>query len=131
MFFIIGFDRRKGGEKEVYDKNGRRYVIYYLANCLSIFFIPILKTSKVFYIEVGGNAREISKEQYLQMAESGRVPEEFENMSNRAGDFQQAYESAYQQDKGTYAGGRCPICGNELDSSYAFCPYCGQKRPRA
>lgn len=131
MFFIIGFDRRKGGEIEIFGKDGRRYVVYYLANCLSIFFIPILKTAKVFYIEVGGNVREITKEQYQQMKGTGFVLEEFENMSARASEFQQAYEASYQQSEGDYVGGQCPVCGKELDTSYAFCPYCGQKRPRA
>lgn len=140
MFIIFGFDRRRGGEIMVCDKNGRRYTLFYIGNCFSIFFIPLFNISKSFYISVGGNQREITKEEYKQMKESGYVLEAYENMSEHSGGFRQAYDAAaYSQadpnngagnQENAYAGGVCPVCKKPLETSFAFCPYCGQKRPR-
>lgn len=135
MFFIFGIDSRKGGEVTACDSNGRRYSLFYVGNCFSLFFIPIFTFGKVYYISVGNCRREITREQYIEIKTRGIVPECFMGMEDN-GEFRQAYEAAgysgySQSEEGTYAGGICPICKKEVDESFAYCPHCGQKRPRA
>lgn len=134
MFLIFGFDTRKGGEITVNDRNGRRYTIFFIANCFTLFFIPIFSTSKVFYISVGSNQMEITKDEYKQMKDTGCVLGRFENMSSGTDEFRQAYEASQSYTNGEhtqYANDVCPVCKNKLESSFAFCPYCGQKQPKA
>lgn len=133
MFIIFGFGKRKGGEMTVYDNNGRRYIIFYIANYFSLFFIPLINTSKVFFISKDGRDMEITKDEYNQMKSGGFILHKFENMSNNNSDFNQGFNETCTDEKSNvnYANEVCPVCKNKLEKSFAFCPYCGQKQPRA
>lgn len=132
MFFIMGVSPRRGGEITLADKNGRRYTLFYVGNCLSLFFIPVFTFSKTYYISVGNNAQVITKDDYIDMRARDMVDSRFENMSNVSDEFRQAYEATQQGcNNGTeYANEYCPVCKNKLEGNFAFCPYCGQKQPR-
>ena len=127
MFFIFGFGNRKGGEAQAVDSVNRTYNLFYIGNCFSLFFIPVFTFAKIYYITLGNQSREISKEQYLEIKSSGRVPSELEGLMGS--DYGTSYKETAEQAK--YTGGICPVCKKELTDEFAYCPYCGQKRPRA
>ena len=130
MFFIIyGFGKRKGGEKALTDDYGRKYTIFYIGNYISLFYIPLFTFSKVYYITIGNNGKEITKEEYMHMNRTGKVMDKFMSMFYTDDNPQSTYNTA-ENNNYEYANEFCPVCKNKLESHSAYCPNCGQKQPR-
>lgn len=130
MFLIFGSGQRKGGNFEAHDKNGRRYAVFYIANFVSFFFIPLINFSKVYYISADGRQKEISKEEYLEIRERRTIPDTYECKFSSSSAFRQAFDEEYQgEDNGQCANDVCPVCRKKLESEFMYCPHCGQKQP--
>ena len=121
MFFIMGITN---GRKELeYDGNMNickhcgsycRYKIFYTYMCLTLFFIPVFKWSKEYFVENSccGRVYGINKEK-------GKMIEKGEDIVLNDDDFIQTEE--YKRIK------HCINCGYVTEEEFEFCPKCGNK----
>lgn len=129
MFIIMGMSQRKGGQFESYDKSGNRYTVFFIGNYFSLFFIPLFAFSKVYILEYGGQKQQITREEYNQIKQSGKIPDTYEGRVQAKEAFNNAYNQ--QAEPGaTYANECCPVCKSKLNETIAYCPHCGQKQPK-
>lgn len=122
MFFIIGISN--GIKNMEYFKNmickgcGRfgRAEAFMTYSCLSLFFIPIFKWGKKYFIKMSccGEIFEISPELGREIA-SGGTPDISDS------DLMHSPDISGPVDKS------CPCCGAQLDNGFAYCPYCGER----
>ena len=126
MFFIMGFGHKRSQAIEIQDTTGRKYMIFFLYDYFSFFFIPLIRYGKQYYIATEGVEREITKEEYLGMRESFQVDSKFVVAP-------QSYHGKTYEDvnakKDECANEYCPVCKNKLEKEHLYCPYCGQKQP--
>lgn len=77
--------------------------------CLRLFFIPLFKWHKKYYLRHSCGAMvALSEDEALKLLYAGATVEEIKT------------EEVYKGPK------KCPKCGQLLEESYQFCPYCGQ-----
>lgn len=119
MFFIGGMSSKQ--EKLDFSQNiicphcGKfgRYEVIMEYMCLSLFFIPILKWNRRYYVESSccGNSYSISNEFGDRIARGEQI-----NLTEQ--DLQLI------QSRGLYFTRRCPNCGFETQEDFEYCPRC-------
>ncbi len=119
MFFVIGMSPKRWQlsfrQQGICPVCGRmaRFEGWASANCLSLFFIPVLRFGKRYYLVSAccGASCELPRE-------LGR--------SMERGEVDRLDLSQFQ-----FSGGRpqgaCPGCGAEVDPAFSFCPHCGAR----
>jgi hypothetical protein len=96
------------------------YRLIKVYNYFHFFFIPIFKWGEVYYVEARccRAVFEIDKEVGRKLETGGDIP-------LTDADLRQAYTGSHSHG---YANERvCHTCGRNVDSSYSYCPYCGNK----
>lgn len=124
MFFIMGINQ--GRKKLDFDQlivcgNCGRYghlEVYLVYSCLSLFFIPIFKWGRSYYVRTSccdkmvpiaaGLGHQIEQGQLLALPED-IIPDTFGQKNGRK---------------------RCSSCGFETEEDYQFCPKCGKELSR-
>lgn len=124
MFFIMGISN---GRKELdYAPNSIhickkcasycRYKVYCTYMVLTVFFIPLFKWSKEYYVECSGCGTVFSLNKNL-----GKSIEHGADIIISADDIEEI--SCYQDNQ--YK--KCPKCGYMAEKGFEFCPKCGEK----
>jgi len=129
MFFILGIDQK---QKELTAQGpvicsdcGRyaRYQVYMTYMCLSLFFIPVLKWGRKYYVETSccHSLYELDAEvgNALRRGEDTEIRQEH---LTRLRSGKASYGSTYTNPARSR---RCPGCGYETEEDFAFCPKCG------
>jgi len=107
-----------------------RYQVYMVYTCLSLFFIPIFKWGRHYYVETSccHSLYELNPEIGNRLRHGEQVEiQTFDMKLVRQGRVQasQGYQDAAQN---TYAyGRRCLACGYETMEDFDFCPKCGEQ----
>jgi hypothetical protein len=128
MFFIGGITQ---GSKEIQyqaamfvcDRCGRygRYQVYMTYMCLSLFFIPVFKWNKKYYVKTTccGTVYELDAETGRRLAGGEDVTIRPENLTlvsdGHAGPSWQVPLK------------HCKVCGFETKENFDFCPKCGNR----
>lgn len=123
MFFIMGISQ---GEKKLnFDQTivcnhcGQygHLEIYMIYSYLSLFFIPIFKWGRRYFVKTTccGASAELDAELGHQI-ERGEVTSLPENMIPHSPDEYAPHRMH-----------RCPSCGFETEEDYQYCPKCGQR----
>ncbi len=144
MFFIIGIN---SGQKElpfhqlvvcgVCEGYGR-YQVFMTYTSLSLFFIPILKWGRRYYVTMSccGSVYELAPEVGKRIARGEQVEIYPADLTLVKRGRRQAWapDSGYgdsQEDCGPAkaAGGKhvCENCGYETSEDFSYCPKCGEK----
>ncbi len=128
MFFIGGITQ---GSKEIpyqgltfiCDRCGRygRYQVYMTYMCLSLFFIPVFKWNRRYYVKTTccGTVYELNPDVGSRLARGEDVtimPQDLNFMSD--GHDMPAWQAPVK---------RCSRCGYETQENFDFCPKCGQR----
>lgn len=97
------------------------YTLIKAYSCFEFFFIPLFRWGETYYLKDRhcGAVFEISKE-------LGKRLESGEDVSINDWDLRQI-NSDYNYGYGNSGYVICRKCGREVDSSYEYCPYCGEK----
>lgn len=85
------------------------------------FFIPLFRWGETYYIEARccGALFKVDREKGRQLENGRDIPLTDEDLTEvDKGDH---YNNGYS------SGETCPVCGRRVDSSYKYCPYCGNK----
>ena len=118
MFFIFGInsERKEIGSLGpvicgVCGSYGR-YQVYVTYMCLSLFFIPVFKWNRQYYVEMEccGTLFMLNEEKGRQIA-AGKDVIILQSDLTPVG----------------VADKRCPQCGTIVDRSFEYCPRCGRK----
>lgn len=91
------------------------YEIIMTANCLSIFFIPIFKFGKQYFVRTDCCSALYSLDKKI-----GNAIARGEN-APITDDVLTLIDDNFNQIK------NCPYCGNEINSDFEYCPKCGKK----
>lgn len=121
MFFIFGINRREedlgnisAGTCSVCGLSGN-YDFFVTYQVLSIFFLPIIKWDRKYYLkERSCNSLFEINEELGREIEAGRK-------INISDSDMKLIVSSYKQTK------TCPSCGYQADPSFDYCPKCGQR----
>jgi len=125
MFFIMGIDPREKqipyNELFICGQCGKygRYQVFMRYMCFSLFFIPLFKWNRQFYVRtnccgtVYALDPEIGKE-LLRGAQLEVKPEHLKKVSEGYG--QQRTEKV----------ARCTSCGYQTNEDFQYCPKCGR-----
>ena len=91
------------------------YEIIMTANCLSIFFIPVFKWGKQYFVQTNccGSLFSLKKE-------VGDAIYRGENITITDNDISLIDENFGHSDK-------CPYCGGDITDYFDYCPKCGRK----
>lgn len=122
MFFMIGIAQEQ--RQLPYQQNiictrcGKfgRYEVFVAFSCLRLFFIPILRWNRQYYVRSTccGTLWQLSPEK-------GRALEHHADVTIEAGDLTPLHTQSRQLR-------RCPVCGYETaDPGFTFCPKCGNR----
>lgn len=122
MFFIMGITQ---GRKDLeYNQliicshcgSYGRYQVYMTYMCLSLFFIPVIKWSKRYYVQTSccGTVYELDPEVGKRIARG----EEIEIRPEDLAEIQAGYKSTVK---------RCENCGYETSEDFEYCPKCGRR----
>ncbi len=120
MFFMMGI---MPGEKEIaYDRTVTcaacgaysRYIVYMTYSVLSIFFIPIFKFGRTYYVR-----SRCCNAVYQLDPESGK--------KLAAGDDIDITQDMLTLVRGGRSQKRCGQCGYATDEDFEFCPKCGTR----
>lgn len=97
------------------------YTLIKTCNCFEFFFIPLFKWGETYYLQDKrcGAVFEISKE-------LGHRLERGDDISFNDWDLKET-NTAYDYGYSNSGYIICKNCGRKFDSSYAYCPYCGEK----
>lgn len=92
-----------------------RYEIYMVYTSLTLFFIPILKWNKHYYVKTT-----CCQKTYELNPNIGKKIHRGEDVDIKEEDLTplQSYANF---------GSTCPVCGNHLSNDYIYCPKCGHK----
>ncbi|RVU54645.1 zinc ribbon domain-containing protein [Anaerosphaera multitolerans] len=118
MFFIFGINENKKNIEHNFDltihncgKYARieAYVTYYV---FSLFFIPIIKWNKKYYLKYNccNKIYELDKNLGMRLEKGENIQIRDEDLTNVGYD---------------YGLIRCPNCGELCNPNYDFCPRCG------
>lgn len=119
MFFIMGISqgqKRLNFDQTVVCRNCGKYghlEVYMVYSYLSLFFIPVFRWGRSYYVRTTCCGRTVPVSQELgRSIASGQVTALPEDMIP----------------EGTWTGTkRCGACGFETEEDYRFCPRCGAK----
>lgn len=121
MFFIFGINSRQedlgsiSGSSCKVCGSGDTYQAFVTYQVLSIFFLPIIKWDRKYYL------REKSCGSIFEIDEElGRDIEAGRNINISDSDLK-LIVSSYRQTR------TCPTCGYQADLSFDYCPKCGQR----
>lgn len=120
MFFIMGISQ--GQKKLSFDQmivcgNCGKYghlQVYMVYSCLSLFFIPVFKWGRRYYVRTTCCDFSVQIDEEL-----GR--------KIRRGEIQSLPEDIIPQTFRYEGKKRCVSCGFETEEDYQFCPKCGQR----
>lgn len=124
MFFMIGVtEGRKKFEQLVHIicpccGNAGKAVVYMTYMCVSLFFIPVLKWNKQYYMEM-----DCCGCIYGLNTEKGKSIEKGEDVIITSADLTPVDHLNY---RGSYMR-KCPNCGYTIETDFEYCPHCGQK----
>lgn len=132
MFFIMGVNQERkeiGNQGPIVcgdcDRYGR-YQIYMTYMCLSLFFVPVLKWSRKYYVELS-----CCHSLYELDPEIGNRIRRGENVEIRQGDLTLIRKGPNSFYGGAYRNPaqmrKCPVCGYETEEDFDFCPKCGAR----
>lgn len=158
MFFICGIN---SGQKElkfnqlvICDQCGSygRYQVFMTYMCLSLFFIPVLKWGKRYYVKMSccGSVYELDSDTGKRIARGEALEIMATNLTlvqrgNRQNDWQYSQERSQQgggwqsQEGNQQSGGwqsqrqepgtikQCKSCGYQTTEDFEYCPKCGTK----
>ena len=96
------------------------YRLIKVYNYFHFFFIPIFKWGETYYVETRccGAVFEVNIEKGRQLENGRDVPFTDDDLRQvNAGNRENRYSSEKL----------CHTCGRNVDSSYSYCPYCGNK----
>lgn len=121
MFFIFGINRREedlgnisAGTCKVCGQGGS-FQVFVTYQVLSIFFLPIIKWDRKYYL------REKSCGSLFEIDEDlGRDIEAGRKINISASDMK-LISTSYRQTR------TCPSCGYKADPTFDYCPKCGQR----
>lgn len=121
MFFIFGITSKRDdldfGETRICSVCGRygRYNVFVGYNALSLFFIPVFKWGKKYFMEASccGSLFSLSEE-------IGRDIESGRNVSVGDEDLTPIYTNNSRMLN-------CSSCGYSVEQDHTFCPNCGNK----
>lgn len=128
MFFICGITQ---GTKElacqaemfVCGRCGRygRYQVFMTYMCLSLFFIPVLKWNRRYYVKTSccETVYELDPETGKRLARGEQVPIMPGNLT--------LVSDGHQAPAWQVPLKRCRVCGYETREDFEYCPKCGQK----
>lgn len=127
MFFICGVNQ---GTKELkYSRTvicGQcggygRYQVFMTYMCLSLFFIPVLKWNRRYYVKMSccGTVYELDAEVGRQIARGVDVEITESDLT--------LVQSGQRPDNGWNEKKCCANCGYETTENFDFCPKCGQR----
>jgi len=91
------------------------YEVFYSGNCLSLFFIPILRWGKQYYVRSS-----CCGTTYILEKSVGDAISKGENIIIQSSDLTEV-NSYYTPIR------RCSSCGYECTDDFDFCPKCGSK----
>ena len=101
-----------------------RYQVYITYMCLSLFFIPIIKWSKKYYVQTT-----CCQSLYVLDPEIGKRIQRGEPVDIRPEDM-----TLIQRGTNGYRGWQnppcrhvCPACGYETEEDFPYCPKCGTR----
>lgn len=128
MFFIgvFGIDSKEKvirESKRLYCKSCNDYLVGRVVkryNFFHFFFIPLIKWSEKYYV-MYDNCNHI----YGISREKGESIELDENIEITYWDLKEIDQSNNYDNRNFRS--ICNNCGEEVDSIYTYCPYCGQK----
>ena len=122
MFFIMGVSPRK--EELPYNQmvicshcgSYGRYQVYMTYMCLSLFFLPVFKWDRHYYVTTSccGTTYELDPE----VGAAIRRGREVEILPEHLTMLQSGYRTR---------GKRCSSCGYETEEDFTYCPKCGTK----
>ena len=125
MFFIMGIDPREKKipyhDLVICSQCGRygRYEVIMRYMCFSLFFIPLIKWNKQFYVRSSccGTVYALDPaigRALMQGAEVEIKPEHLQKAANGQG----------ASSEGRFA--KCASCGYQTNEDFKYCPKCGQ-----
>lgn len=129
MFFIFGINsgqkKLSSGQLVICNICGSygRYEVFMTYTSLSLFFIPVLKWGRRYYVTMSccGTVYELD-------GEAGRRLSGGENVEISPSDLTLVKEGRKQQRKGLSGTKRsCVNCGYETEEDFAYCPKCGNR----
>lgn len=123
MFFIFGIENKEKVIKTIRNiickgcGQMSSYELLFTYNFLHLFFIPIFKWNKKYYLRARccNSIFEISKVTFDKI--NDQQGEEI-----NINDYE--LKEKYNPNNGTVI---CSSCGRRVDSSFEYCPYCGGK----
>lgn len=127
MFFIMGINQEQKdlGSFGPYICGScgsyGRYQVYITYMCLSLFFIPLFKWSKRYYVQTSccQSLYELNPEvgKRIQRGEEAEIRTEDMTLVRRgSGGWQNTARRRV-----------CPVCGYETEEDFAYCPKCGAR----
>lgn len=135
MFFICGINQ---GQKELSHSQlvvcagcggYGRYQVFMTYMCLSLFFIPVLKWGRKYYVKMSccGAVYELNPKTGERIAGGEKVDITQRDLTLiQAGNRRQWQPGrAEQSDRGTRRV--CRNCGYETEEDFSFCPKCGER----
>lgn len=120
MFFIMGITEGRKRFDQLFSiicpfcSNAGKAVVYMTYTCLSLFFIPVFKWNRQYYVEM-----ECCGTLYMLNEEKGRQIASGKDVIITPSDLTPVNYGTYEK--------RCPECGSVVDRSFDYCPRCGKK----
>ena len=123
MFFIMGVGPKQKqlsyNELFVCNDCGKygRYEVFLTYMCFSLFFIPLIKWNKKYYVRANccGQVYELDQEIGTAIARGKQIEIQPEHLQKVRG---QSYTADIK---------KCPDCGYETTENFRFCPKCGRQ----
>lgn len=135
MFLIFGIDEKTKPieyiKTMVCSNCGKygRYEIYMTYICFSIFFLPIIKWNKHYYVKTTccGTLYELNKDIGNRIRNGENIDIRKEDLI--AINYDNNNQGYYNNSQGYYNNGekRCAYCGYIAPQDYIYCPKCGGK----
>lgn len=120
MFFIMGITEGQKRFEQLFSiicpncSNAGRAIVYMTYTYLSLFFIPIFKWNKKYYLEM-----ECCGSVYSLNEEKGREIALGKDVIITPADLMPINKGYYEK--------RCPNCGTIIENCFDYCPHCGKK----
>lgn len=134
MFFIFGVnsDRKEIGSfgPVICGCCGRygRYQVYMTCMCLSLFFIPVFRWGRKYYVETSccQSLYELDPQagRRLQRGEQTEIRPEEMTLIRRGGSSSGSSGWGWASQKRSLY---CPACGYETEEDFKYCPRCGRE----
>ena len=128
MFFICGINQGQrelpGSQLVICDgcKGYGRYQVFMTYLCLSLFFIPVFRWGKRYYVKTSccGAVYELNPETGRRLARGEQLQIRQEDLTMvQAGRREQWRPAGERKKRG------CRNCGYETEEDFSYCPRCG------